>query len=101
MTKNPIINAFLGIAYIIVVALLMFYGMEHTKGINSVIVPIAVLSLFSLSAALMGYFLLYQPVLLYLDGKKKQATELFFQTLLVFAVLTAVIFALLISGILR
>ena len=101
MTKNPFINATASIMYIILVAFVMFYGMDHTKAGNSVVIPIAVLSLFSLSAALMGYFFLYQPVLFYLDGKKKEATTLFVQTLLVFAGFTAVIFVLFLSGILR
>ena len=101
MTKNPFVNAFAGIFYIILVACVMFYGTEHTKPVNSVIVPVAVLSLFSLSAALMGYFFLYRPVQLYLDGKKKEATSLFVQTILVFAVITAIIFSLFLSGILH
>ena len=79
----------------------MFYGTEHTKSVNSVIVPIAILSLFSLSAALMGYFFLFQPVQLYLDGKKKEATSLLVKTILVFASITAVIFTLFLSGILH
>lgn len=101
MTKNPYINAAASTLYIIFVAFVMFYGTEHTKSGNSVIVPIAVLSLFSLSAALMGYFFLYQPLQLYLDGKKKEATTLFIRTILVFAVITAGIFALFFSGILH
>ena len=101
MTKNPFINAFSGILYIILVASVMFYGTEHTKSVNSVIVPIAILSLFSLSAALMGYFFLFQPVQLYLDGKKKEATSLLVKTILVFASITAVIFTLFLSGILH
>ena len=79
----------------------MFFGTEHTKAGNSVVVPIAVLSLFTLSAALMGYFFLYQPVQLYLDGKKKEATSLFIRTILVFAIFTGAIFILFLSGILR
>jgi hypothetical protein len=101
MTKNPIINAAAATLYIIFVASLMFYGIEHSKPGNTVAVPIAVLSLFSLSAALMGYFFLFQPVQLYLDGKKKEATSLFVQTILVFAVITAGIFTLFLLGILR
>lgn len=100
MTKNPFINAAAGTLYIIVVAHVMFYGMEHSKPGNSVIIPIAVLSLFSLSAALMGYFFLYQPAQLYLDGHKKQATSLLVKTILIFASFTAVIFLILLSGIL-
>ena len=101
MTKNPFLNALSATIYIILVASVMFYGTEHTKPVNSVIVPIAVLSLFSLSAVLMGYFFLYQPIQLYLDGKKKYATSLFVQTILVFAIITAGIFTLFLSGILR
>jgi len=101
MTKNPFINALASILYIVFVASVMYYGMGHTKSENSVIVPIAVLSLFSLSVALMGYFFLFQPVQLYVDGKKQEATSLLVQTILVFAVITAVITALFLSGILR
>ncbi|HYK08650.1 MAG TPA: hypothetical protein VEW42_04095 [Candidatus Eisenbacteria bacterium] len=101
MTKNPFINAFAASLYIILVACVMFFGMEHSKPGNTIIVPIAVLSLLSLSASLMGYFFLYQPVMLYLDGKKKEATTLFVRTILVFAGITAIIFTILISGLFR
>jgi hypothetical protein len=76
---------------------------SHTLGNkpDTIFDPIAFLSLFTLSAASMGYFFVYQPVQLYLDGKKKAATSLFVRTLLVFAGITVVIFTLLLSGILR
>lgn len=99
MTKNPFINALAGIAYIAIIASVMFYGARNAEAEDSVLAPIALLSLFSLSAALMGYFFLYQPLQLYLDGKKKLATSLFTQTLLVFAGITAVILTLFLSGI--
>ena len=98
MTKNPFINAFTATLYITAVASLMFYGMEHKTSVNSVIVPIAIVSLFTLSAAVMGYLFLYQPLQLYLDGKKKYAINLFLQTVASFAGITALIFALLFSG---
>lgn len=101
MTKNPFINAIAGLIYITLVASIMFFGLEHAEPGNSVIVPIAVLSLFSLSAAMMGYIFLFQPVQLYLDGKKKQATTLLVHTTLIFAAITTVIFLLLLSGIFK
>jgi len=101
VTKNPFINAGAAILYIILVATVMFYGTEHAKPVNSVIVPVFVISLFSLSAAVMGYIFLFQPVQLYLDGKKKEATSLLVNTILVFAGITAVIFTLFLSGILH
>lgn len=101
MTKNPFINAVAAIAYIIVVASVMFFGTEHSKPNNTLLVPIAVLSLFTLSAAVMGYLFVYQPITLYLDGKKKEAVNLFFKTVVTFGAITLVIFSLLFSGIIK
>lgn len=101
MTKNPFINALAASVYISAVASLMFFGTEHNAPSNTVIVPIAVLSLFTLSAAVMGYLFLYQPAQLFLDGKKKQAVKLFMQTIAVFAGITAIVFALLLSGVFK
>jgi hypothetical protein len=99
MTKNPFVNAIAAIVYIIIVALIMFFGIEHSKPANTIIVPITVVSLFSLSAATMAYIFFYQPLQLYLDGKKKIATDLFLKTLAIFAAITAVLLILLLSGI--
>ena len=99
MAKNPILNALAAVLYITFVACVMFYGVEKKVPNNSILVPIAVLSLFTLSAAVMGYIFLYQPIQLYFDGKKKQAINLVLLTIAAFAVVTAIIFALLISGI--
>ena len=101
MTKNPFINAIAAILYITAVASLMFYGTEHGGNVKSVIVPIAIVSLFTLSAAVMGYLFLYQPLQLYLDGKKKHAINLFLQTVAVFAGITVLVFTLLFSGVLK
>ena len=99
MAKNPILNALAAVLYITFVACVMFYGVEKKVPNNSILVPIAVLSLFTLSASVMGYIFLYQPIQLYFDGKKKQAINLVLLTIAAFAVVTAIIFALLISGI--
>ena len=77
----------------------MFYGMEHAGPVNSVFAPVAILSLFTLSAAVMGYIFFFQPVQLYLDGKKKPAIDLFLQTLGVFAIITIAILILFFSGV--
>lgn len=102
MTKNPFINAFCALAYIVLIGVVMNY-LTHTQNHkpDTFIAPVAILSLFTLSAGLMGYLFLYQPVQLYLDGKKKEATSLFVKTLLIFAAITAVIFVLLLSGIIH
>jgi hypothetical protein len=63
--------------------------------------PIVIISLFTLSAAMMGYLFLFQPLQLYLDGKKKLAVNLFIQTLATFAGLTALFLVLYFTGILK
>ncbi|KKP94691.1 MAG: hypothetical protein US77_C0016G0010 [Microgenomates group bacterium GW2011_GWC1_38_14] len=100
MTRNPLLNALGALLYIIVVSVVMFYGSSQVKG-TSVIGPIAVLSLFTLSAAVMGYVFCYQPLQLFLAGKKKEAVDLFLKTVGIFGALTATILFLYFSRILR
>ena len=101
MTKNPFINAASATLYITFVALFMFYGMKFFPAKDTILTPIAVLSLFTLSAATMGYLFLYQPLMLFLDGHKKNAANLFLQTVAVFAGITGVVFVLLFLGVFR
>lgn len=96
MTKNPLINACSATIYISIVAYLMYYGSHFAEPIDAVIMPIAMLSLFVLSAAVMAYIFGFQPVQLFLDGQKKEAANLFLKTLGTFAVVTAIIFLILI-----
>jgi hypothetical protein len=101
MTKNPFINALSALLYIAIVAVVMFYGTKSLPKEDTVFTPIVILSLFTLSAAMMGYLFLFQPLQLYLDGKKKVAVNLFLQTFATFAVITAVILLLVFTGILH
>ena len=97
MTKNPFVNCVSALLYIVIVASVMFFGVNHKESVNSVIVPITMLSVFTLSAAVMGYIFLYHPLMFYLDGKKKEAVNLFLKTLGSFAIITVVTLALLFS----
>jgi len=99
MSKNPIINGLSALIYIILVASVMNFGTKMTPHPNSFVAPIAVISLFTLSAAVMGYIFCYQPAQLYFDGKKKQAVQLFLQTVVIFGCFTAVALILLFTGI--
>lgn len=99
MSKNPILNAFSATAYISLVALVMEFGTKNIPHVKSVIVPIGMVSLFTLSAAVMGYIFLSNPIQLYLDGNKKEAVNLFLKTVATFAVITAAVLTLLFSGI--
>lgn len=86
MTKNPFINAFSATAYITAVASFMFFGKGLFGGReDTILMPIMMLSLLVMSVTMMSYFFFFQPIRLYLDGEKKQATDLFLKTIAVFA----------------
>ncbi len=99
MTKNPMINALSASGYIILVATLMNF-VSRTQGNkpDTFFAPVVFLSLLTLSVAVMAYVFFYQPLHLFIDGKKKQALNLFVQTVGVFAGITVVVFVLLFSG---
>jgi hypothetical protein len=101
VTKNPFINAASATFYIIAVALFMFYATKLFPPKDTILTPIAVLSLFTLSAAVMGYLFLYQPLMLFLDGHKKNAVNLFLHTVAVFAGITLLVFVLIFLGVFR
>lgn len=91
MTKNPFLNALSALLYIAFVAFIMFYGLKLSGQAgqkDTIFAPIAIISLFTLSAAVMGYVFLSQPLQLYFDGDKKGAVNLFLRTVEVFAVIT-------------
>lgn len=88
MTKNPIINSFIASLYIFVIVWLMSWGTSMVKPKDSFIAPVAMISLFTLSAAVMGYLFLSQPIQLYFVNKKKEAIKLFLQTVGVFGLIT-------------
>ncbi len=98
MNKNPLLNALAALAYISLVATVMNFGSRLANQPDTFIAPIAFISLFTLSAAVMGYIFCYQPLVLLIDGKKKQAVKLFLQTVAIFGVITATILGLLFLG---
>jgi hypothetical protein len=99
MTKNPIINALSASAYIILVVTVFTFITQNLRNKpDTFFAPVTVLSLLTLSVAVMGYLFFYQPLMLFIEGKKKQAVNLFVKTVGVFAVLTVVTLILLFSG---
>jgi len=100
MTKNPFLNALAASLYITAVSSVMYYGTEFAPKSDNILAPIALISLFTLSAAVMGYLFCYQPLLLLFAKKQKAALDLFLQTLGTFATITIVALILLFSGVL-
>jgi hypothetical protein len=98
MKKHPFFHALLAALYIVGIVYLM---QAVTSGIveESILIPMVVLSLFVLSAAVMGFLFIYEPFRLYMDGQKVPAVHFFFHTILYFALLVAIfIGALFLSG---
>lgn len=90
MTRNPFINALAAFGYIAAIILVLFYGpIVDGELDNTVLLPITMLSLFVFSAASMAYIFLYQPVVLVIDGKQKEAVSLFLSTLGIFGTILA------------
>ena len=94
MSRNPYINALLAAAYIVFVVLLITYGPAYVRDKpDTILAPMAMLSLLVFSVALMGYLFFLQPVQMFLDGQKHEAVELFTKTLGAFAVITIIVIA--------
>lgn len=99
MSKNPIINAISASVYILLIAG-TFSLVSKTQGSkpDTFFAPVAALSLLTLSVSVMAYLFFYQPFLLFMDGKKKEAVTLFAQTVSAFGAITIVIWVLVITG---
>lgn len=97
MKTSPILNALLATLYIGVVANVMYWAGHYTQdSVSGPIAPMAALSLFVLSAAIMGWLFLGRPAMLYLDGHKREAIVFFGRIVGAFAVITAVVLAVMI-----
>jgi hypothetical protein len=99
MTKNPWLNALAASAYIVAITLVMQEGTKNIPKEDTILAPIAMISLFTFSAAFMAYVFCYTPIMLYFGNKQKQAAKLFIQTVGAFGALTAVAFAMLFAGV--
>jgi len=100
MSKNPIVNALSASAYIILVVTVMTFVTQPLKNKpDTFFAPITVLFVLTLSVAVMAFLFFYQPLLLFIEGKKKEAVNLFVKTVGIFAAFTAVVLILLFSGV--
>ena len=97
MTRTPLTNAVLAAGYIAAVASAMFYAPRVASGADPAfpIIPFVIISLFTLSAAVMAYLFLSQPVALYFSGDARGAAGLFLKTVGIFAVITLAMTAVL------
>ena len=99
MSKNPLINALSASAYIILVVSVMTFVTQPLKNKpDTFFAPVTMLFVLTLSVSVMAYLFFYQPLLLFIEGKKMEAVDLFIKTVGIFAAITGVILVLLFSG---
>lgn len=88
MKKTSFLNALGVLVYIVLVATMMQNGDKLFGKMDNFVSPVAFLLLFTLSAFVVGGLVIAKPIMLYIDGKKKEAVRLFVQTSLWLAVFT-------------
>ena len=99
MSKNPLINALSASAYIILIVSVMTFVTQPLRNKpDTFFAPVTMLFVLTLSVSIMAYLFFYQPLLLFIEGKKKEAVDLFIKTVGIFAAITGVVLILLFSG---
>jgi len=92
--KKPFTYALAAALYIVIGVLVGNAGLPFLPQ-KSILIPMVMLSLFVLSAAIMGFLFLSEPLQLYLDGHKKEAVAFFTKTVGFFFGFAIVVFILL------
>jgi len=87
MTQKPFFNAFVAAGYIGLIGLFFQYAQGLFGPVDTILAPITMISLFTFSAAVMGYIFCYLPLRLFLEGEKERAVRLFLSTVGAFAVM--------------
>ena len=99
MSKNPLINALSASAYIIFIVTIMTFVTQPLKDKpDTFFAPITILFVLTLSVAVMAFLFFYQPLQLFIEGKKKEAVNLFVKTVGIFAIITTIVLMLLFFG---
>lgn len=100
MTKNPLINALCASGYIVLIITVMTFVTKPLQNKpDTFFAPVVALSLLTLSVAIMAFLFFYQPLMLFIDGKKKEALSFFAKTVGIFAIITTLSLVLLSFGV--
>lgn len=95
--KRAFIDSIATTVYIILVVSFIFSLQIFAPKKDIIIIPIAMLLLFVCSAAITGFLVFGKPVMLYIDGKKKEAITLLGYTIGILFLITIISFILLIT----
>ncbi len=94
--KKPFLHALVAALYIVTLVLLGKVGISILQDReDTIFIPMTMLSIFVLSAAVMGYLFLSEPLQLLIDGKKKDAIIFFAKVVGFFACFVAIFATLL------
>ncbi len=84
--KKPFLHALAAALYIAAIVLAINFVTSFLKGQNGgLIIPMAMLSLFVLSAAVMGFLFLSEPLAMLIQNRKQEAIIFFAKTVGFFA----------------
>jgi len=99
MKNNLISRAFLHslgiLIYVLLIAAFLFNGQNIFGKDDKFLMPVAMLLLLVISAAITGALVLGKPVLLYMENKRPEALKLFFYTIGWLAVITVMVLGIL------
>ena len=87
-----IINSLGTFIYSSVTAYIMSSAERFFGKMDGLISIIAFLMLFTLSAVVVGTLILGRPIILYVDGQKKESVKLLLQTIVALFLITSVVF---------
>jgi hypothetical protein len=90
LLKLGLRNSLATAIYVVIVAVIMNNAQRIFGTMKSIVGPVAFLLLFVTSAAITGFLVLGQPIMLYVDNQRRDAVRLFIYTiawLLVFTII--------------
>lgn len=89
--KKPFLHALAAAAYIVIIVFVVQAVSSALQSQNgTLVIPMTMLSLFVLSAAVMGYLFLSEPLYLLMENKKKEAIIFFGKIVGIFAGFVAI-----------
>jgi hypothetical protein len=94
LIKTSLRNSLGTAVYVVIVALIINNAEKIFGTMKNIIGPIAFLLLFVTSAAITGFLVLGQPIMLYFDNQKREAVKLFIYTVAWLFLFTIVALAL-------
>ncbi|MFA6077524.1 MAG: hypothetical protein WC724_00735 [Candidatus Paceibacterota bacterium] len=97
--KKPFLYAFSAALYIVSLISVIYLASRFLKDVpETIIIPMTMLSIFVLSAAVMGFLFLSEPLSLLVEGKKREAIIYFAKIVGFFACFVIIFATILITG---